>query len=111
MEQSNDLTGFAFSVLKLAVGTASRARCFLLRNLSSNLAGLLQGWKENCCLCSCLRGVCVMGLHVVFLLYGGRRAGERHKWNVCVLHTVNLQSCGQHVLVVDTYGNVLMAFQ
>lgn len=40
-----------------------------LRNLSSDLAAVLESWSENCCLCSCLLVAWMIRLDVFFPVY------------------------------------------
>lgn len=67
----------------------------LLRNLSY-LAVLPKGWNENCCLCSCLLVVCMMGLNVIFLFTG--RTKKETKWKH--LHLLLICKVGQ----ISGYG-------
>ncbi len=64
----------------------------MMRNLSFNLAALLKGWNENCCLSSCLLVAWMMGLDIIFLFTGGtRRRKKERNGNIHVVPTVNLQ--------------------
>lgn len=57
----------------------------LLRNLSCDLAVLLRGWNENCCLSSCLLVVWMMGLDVIFLFTGSTRKREMETFALFIL--------------------------
>lgn len=84
--QSNDLTGFFCFNPKISCWHSENI-LHLLRNLSY-LAVLPKGWNENCCLCSCLLVVCMMGLNVIFLFTG--RTKKRDKMETFAF-AVNLQ--------------------